>query len=156
MKIGIKYSYDSTCLIEFNLFNKIYNYDNVVYLDCSCNGLTSLPTLSKSLKILICDFNLLTSLPILPNSLVKLYCNHNDLTSLPELPNSLVQLCCNNNLLTSLPKLPNSLKTLDCDYNHLMLFPEDFFQNLNTFYVSWNKYLIYRDTLRYKYLYYII
>jgi len=89
----------------------------VTKLNCSCNQLTSLPSLPPSLEILNCSYNQLTSLPDLP-SLKELYCSNNQLTSLPDLP-ALEILYCWNNQLSSLPPLPSSLKILFCSNNHL-------------------------------------
>ena len=54
---------------KFMSFDKIINYNDVVYLKCTHMRLTSLPKLPCSLKILHCSFNQLTSLPDLPYSL---------------------------------------------------------------------------------------
>jgi hypothetical protein len=94
-------SFDS--IINFNP-NDIFNYDNIIYINCSSNKLTSLPEL--------------------PNSLQELYCSHNKLSSLPKLPNSLKTLCCQFNQLTELPKLPNDLQNLWCDWSKLTSLPE--------------------------------
>ena len=123
MTIGVLYKPNLFTIIfgnnryEYNNFDEIPNYDNIIYLDCSYNKLTELPELPKSLKKLRCKYNKLTSLPKLPNSLKLLSCENNQLTSLPELPNSLIKLVCWNNQLTSLPELPNSLQHLSCDNN---------------------------------------
>jgi len=71
------------------IFSKINNYDEIVYIDCYNNQLTSLPKLPNSLQELYCDNNKLTSLPKLLNSLQELDCSNNQLTELPELPKSL-------------------------------------------------------------------
>jgi Leucine-rich repeat (LRR) protein len=47
-------------------------FDNLDYLNCNLNLLTSLPSLPNSLTWLECSYNLLTSLPPLPNSLLYL------------------------------------------------------------------------------------
>jgi len=93
----------------------------VTKLNCSCNQLTSLPSLPP-LEILNCSYNQLTSLPDLP-SLKELYCNDNQLTLLPSLPPSLERLDCEDNQLTSLPHLPASLKELSCFNNRLTSLP---------------------------------
>ena len=109
-----KYHYDSFHLISY--------YDNIVYLDCSYNNLTSLPELPNSLQILYCGSNQLSLLPELPNSLQHLSCNYNQLTKLPKLPNGLQILKCEYNQLVLLPELPNSLKLLSCRYNRYKLY----------------------------------
>ncbi len=76
MPIQIKYDL-KTYSIQYNSFENIDNYDNVVYIDCSGNKLTSLPKLPISLQKLYCGNNKLTSLPELPNSLQELYCRNN-------------------------------------------------------------------------------
>ena len=98
MKIGIKYQDDYIEYI-FNLFENIYDYNKVIYINCNLNNfrLSLLPQLPNSLVELNCDFNQLIELPELPNSLQSLYCLNNQLTSLPELPNSLKRIYCHNN-----------------------------------------------------------
>jgi gliding motility-associated-like protein len=125
-----------------NLFGIQY-FKSLLLLDCSFNHLSSLPSLSNSLRILLCTDNQLTSLPSLSNSLQTLYCLDNQLTSLPilpsrlkflycynnqltnisALPDSLIYLVCDNNQLTSLPALPNSLTYLKCPVNQLTSLP---------------------------------
>jgi len=125
MTITIKYSLD-IYIAEYKNFIEIQqlsDYDNIVYIDCSYNNLTSLPSkLPESLEELNCSYNNLTSLPSnLPESLQILNCYNNDLTSLPSnLPESLQILNCYNNDLTSLPSnLPESLQKLWCSGNNL-------------------------------------
>ncbi len=73
MKIYIKYVLGEKT-IEYNSFENIRDYDNVVYINCHNNKLTSLPKLPDSLQSLNCYINQLISLPELPNSLKQLYC----------------------------------------------------------------------------------
>jgi len=56
MVIKIKYQNDHT-EYYLNSFDKIKNYDNVVYINCYENKLTVLPKLPNSLETLICDSN---------------------------------------------------------------------------------------------------
>jgi len=56
MSITIKYQDDDT-EYKYNSFDKIKNYDNVVYIDYGLNKLTVLPKLPNSLETLICDSN---------------------------------------------------------------------------------------------------
>ena len=129
---------------SFDKILKLDNYNDIIYLDCSCNNLSglsnlpklledlncsnnnlsSLPKLPNSLKILWCNYNKISDLPNLPSSLIELHCTNNNLFSLPELSNSLIKLQCGNNNLSSLPKLPNSLTNLRCTYNNLSSLPE--------------------------------
>jgi Leucine-rich repeat (LRR) protein len=80
---------------SFSELLMLYNYNEITYLNCRHNCITSLPD-------------------NLPNSLTYLNCSNNKLTSLPDnLPNSLTNLDCSNNNLTSLSdNLPNSLTLL--------------------------------------------
>lgn len=96
---------------------------NLTYLSCGLNQLTSLPTLPKNLTYLSCDLNQLTSLPDLPNSLVSMYCTNNKLLSLPPLSVNLERLHCSNNQITCLPLLPNSLIELGIDPNTIRCLP---------------------------------
>ena len=82
---------------QYNSFDEITqldNYDEIVYIDCYNNNLSSLPQLPNSLEVLSCKYNNLSSLPQLSNSLKDLYCNNNNLSNLPQLPNSLKELYC--------------------------------------------------------------
>ena len=99
MFIKIKYNLDDTTIMRFDLFNKIINYDTVIYINCSNNQLSKLPKVPNSLQELLCDYNQLTTLPKLPNSLQIIDCNDNQLTSLPELPNSLMEFIFRHNKL---------------------------------------------------------
>ena len=112
---------------QYNSFGEILkldNYNDIIYIWCVNNSLSSLPELPDSLKILYCNENNLTSLPELPDSLTELHCYYNKLYNLPNLPNSLTELDCYNNNLYSLPELPNSLTKLDCANNNLSSLPD--------------------------------
>ncbi len=98
-------------------------FDNLTYLDCGYNQLTTIPALPHNLKYFDCGLNQLTSLPALPNSLIYLHCAWNELTSLPSLPNSLTSIGCHGNNLTTLPTLPDSLVNLFCFGNLLTSLP---------------------------------
>ncbi len=98
-------------------------FDNLLYLDCSLNLLTSLPSLPGTVTEINCGNNQITSLPNLPPNLIELYCYNNSLTSLPNLPSSLKELNCQANMLTSLPNLPNNLEYLSSGENSIILFP---------------------------------
>ena len=79
MGIKVKFEGDGE-EINYNSFEeliKLDNYNDIIYLKCSYNKLTSLPTLPSSLEELICRSNNLTSLPILPSSLEELSCWNN-------------------------------------------------------------------------------
>ena len=102
----------------------IQYFNDLTYLDCSSNQLTTLPELPSGLTYLDCGDNEITSLPELPSSLTELHCSSNQLTSLPELPSSLTELHCGSNQLTTLPELPSSLTELNCVGNQLTSLPE--------------------------------
>ena len=93
----------------FDDLTHLDTYHDIVWIDCSQNNLTVLPTLPNSLTHLCCHNNKLTLLPTLPNSLIHLNCAQNRLTVLPILPNSLIDLMCYDNLLNIIPVLPKSL-----------------------------------------------
>ena len=127
MIIFVNYDSLDNEVIEYESFEELMretNYNNIVYLNCFDNKLTSLPELPKSLKVLYCFSNKLTNLPELPKGLEVLKCFNNKLTKLPELPKSLETLSCHHNKLTNLPELPKSLKELDCSNNKLKVLPE--------------------------------
>ena len=119
-------------------FNSLPN--NIVSLDISFKGITSLPDLTrfKNLQELYCHNNKLTSLPTLPENLKTLLCSHNKLTLLPSLPQNLKTLYCSDNQLIFLPTLPQNLKLLYCSANELTYLPT-LPQNLETLYCSANK-----------------
>ncbi len=126
---------DTTCSTIINedtlyyISNNIYDltgiqyFDNLTYLGCSQNNLTSLPPLPSTLIYLQCLMNQLTTLPTLPPSLFQLDCRWNQLTNLPALPNTLWSLNCDHNFITSLPTLSNSLWSLRCSYNQISTLP---------------------------------
>ncbi len=120
-------------IYTYNTFNEIPNYDDIIFMECYCNNLTSLPELPTSLRELYCWDNQLTSLPELPNSLRTLWCYNNQLTSLPNIPNKLRTLNCGINQITLLPDMPNSLKILNCRINKLIAIPKlpNSLENLN-------------------------
>ena len=89
---NIKHDYNS-----FEEIVKLDNYNDIIYLDCYNNNLSSLPELPNSLKFLYCSNNNLSNLPELPNSLFTLYCWDNKITNLPELPNPLIHFEYYNN-----------------------------------------------------------
>jgi Leucine-rich repeat (LRR) protein len=103
---------------------KIDNYDDIIYIYCAYENLSSLPKLPNSIHELWCSNNNLSRLPELPNSLTKLCCSNNCLAILPELPNSIIYLNCSYNLLSSLPELPNSLIEFVCSCNNLSSLPK--------------------------------
>jgi len=143
--ITIKYSLEGN-IAEYKNFIEIQqlsDYDNIVYINCCNNKLTSLPSnLPESLRGLDCSGNDLTSLPsTLPESLQTLDCSYNDLTSLPsKLPESLQELYCSSNKLTSFPsKLPESLQELCCSNNNLTALPLKLPESLQELYCVDNK-----------------
>ena len=99
-------------------------FDNLKYLKCNNNQLTSLPNLPVPLTFLKCDNNQLNNLPALPNALKELQCYYNQLTSLPTLPSALIYLSCHDNQLTALPSLPSSLLSLQCGNNQITIIPQ--------------------------------
>ena len=92
-------------------------------LDLSYGGLSELPAIPNTVRILNCEHNKLVSLPPLPDGLKQLTCANNKLTSLPALPPGLIYLSCSNNNLTAIPPLPDGLKILICHYNNLTAIP---------------------------------
>jgi Leucine-rich repeat (LRR) protein len=139
MPFSIKYSLETdTKKFSYNSFHEIEQlerYNDIMFIDCSSNELTSLPEhLPDSLQKLDCGSNELTSLPEhLPDSLQEFWCINNKLTSLPEhLPDSLQKLHCYSNKLTSLPEyLPSSLQKLHCGSNELTSLPNSIIHCIN-------------------------
>ena len=158
--ITIKYSLEGNIAKYPNFIEiqQLSDYDNIVYINCSYNKITSLPLkLPGSLRVLCCSNNKLTELPLklpgslrvlgcynnklnelpskLPESLQTLDCSNNDLTELPSrLPESLQKLYCSHNKLTELPNLPESLKILYCSGNKLTSLPSNLPGSLQTLY----------------------
>jgi uncharacterized repeat protein (TIGR01451 family) len=122
---GVRYFDNITFLnCSYNQLSSLAALPNsLTGLDCSMNALSSLPTLPNSLTNLNCEGNQLNTLPPLPPLLAELYCRYNQLNSLPSLPNSLTNLWCMFNQLSSLPSLPNSLTELICNNNQLSSLP---------------------------------
>jgi len=89
-------------------------FTRLVKLDCSCNLITQIINIPKSLKKLNCYGNFITSLDNLPENLEDLVCSHNNLTLLDNLPTNLKYLECNGNQIESLDYLPNGLIRLEC------------------------------------------
>ena len=115
----------------FTNIDPVQFFNDLTYLSCWGQDLTSLPELPDGLKVLLCASNELTSLPELPAGLTWLSCGLNQLTNLPDLPDELLILSCNQNNLTSLPVLPQNLSTitffenpLECVSNYLPQFQE--------------------------------
>ena len=102
---------DTTC-------TQIVNETDLWLDNLSINDLTGIRYFDN-LLYLYCHYNQLTSLPILPSGLIQLSCNHNQLANLPSLPNLLQVIDCSNNLLTTLPSLPTTINYLYCDSNLL-------------------------------------
>jgi len=143
--ITIKYSLEGNDVecTNFIEIQQLSDYDNIVYINCSNNNLTELPSnLPESLDELHCSYNKLTELPSkLPESLQELDCSNNNLTSLPpNLPESLYKLYCRNNNLTSLPSnLPESLQILECSSNKITSLPPNLPESLKILWCSNNK-----------------
>jgi uncharacterized repeat protein (TIGR01451 family) len=93
--------------------------NSVTYINCRNNQLTSLPSLPPLLTHFNCGYNQLTILPALPTTLEHLYCEENNLTSLPAIPSNLEALLANGNQLTSLPQLPDNMSTLRVYANNI-------------------------------------
>jgi hypothetical protein len=102
-------------------------YDQITFLSCDNNQLTSLEGIENlvNLKILDCWNNQLTSLEGIENlvNLEALSCSNNQLTSLEGIENliNLEKLWCSNNQLTSLDGIENlvNLEKLWCSNNQL-------------------------------------
>ena len=145
MTITIKYSLEGNIAKyqDFIEIQQLSDYDSIVYINCSSNNLTDLPSkLPGSLQELHCSDNNLTFLPSkLPESLRGLVCSNNNLTSLPSsLPESLRVLYCYQNNLTSLPSsLPDSLRVLYCSDNNLTELPSKLPGSLRVLYCYYNK-----------------
>ena len=103
----------------FTNIDPVQFFNDLTYLSCWGQNLTSLPELPDGLLKLFCFSNQLTSLPELPDGLIDLQCFNNQLTSLPELPNSLILLQISQNNITSLPVLPENLQLINFTENPL-------------------------------------
>ncbi|KAI9139291.1 hypothetical protein BKA69DRAFT_1040201 [Paraphysoderma sedebokerense] len=114
----------------------------------SCkNGFSD--TLPSGLVFFDCSCNELTSLPLLPQSLEQLICNDNKLQSLPPLPASLRFLFCTHNKLKCWPTLPPRLKFLNADPDSGLLLPELFFSKQIVIFPQWH----WQNTEEWKYIY---
>ena len=94
-------------------------FNEILFVNCSHNQLTSLPKWPL-IKEVHCSNNRLEILPCW--SMVKeVFCDNNQLTSLPEWPMIKV-VYCDNNQLTSLPKW-SLVNVVSCDNNQLTWLP---------------------------------
>ena len=124
-------SLDLPFMSSFSSINGIQFFDDLTYLSCWGQNLTSLPELPDGLLKLICFSNQLISLPELPEGLIELQCFNNQLTNLPELPEGIILLQVSQNNITSLPLLPENLQLINftenpiqCVSNYLPQFQE--------------------------------
>ena len=112
---------------KYNSFDEILNLDNyneIIYLNCSFNKLTSLPELPESLTDLNCSNNNLTNLPKLPELLKYLYCYSNNLH------------CYSNNLHCYSNQLPSQLKRLPQETM------KEYIKKCNEYYYDYNAIII--------------
>ena len=123
---------DLPFMSSFTSIDGVQFFDDLTYLSCWGQNLTSLPELPDGLLRLSCFGNQLTSLPELPDGLIELQCFNNQLTSLPSLPEGLLILQVAGNMLTNLPQLPQGLPyinimenpLLECVSNYLPQLPQ--------------------------------
>lgn len=101
--------------------------NNVTYLDCSDNQLTSLEGCPSTVKFLSCSHNQLKSLRDCPSTVTYLWCDHNQLESLEGCPSIVKVLGCSNNQLKSLDYCPSNVKELFCHNNLITSFKYSFF-----------------------------
>ena len=127
---GVLSAEEIAAVTEIDVHNKgisdltgIEYFENLEYLDCSLNKLTTLDLNNNTALIeLNCYYNQLTSLDVSSNTaLIVLYCELNQLTSLDVSSNTaLLYLYCFSNQLTSLDISSNTaLIGLECDENQL-------------------------------------
>ena len=107
---------------KINDLTGIECFENLAYLNCLSNNLTSLDlSTNTKLKTLWCSYNKLTSLDLSKNTKLEvLLCSKNKLTSLDLSKNTaLSELQCNNCELTELDLSANTqLRYLTCYQNH--------------------------------------
>ena len=114
-------------------------YDDIYYIECIGQDLGILPSLPKSLEVLMCNDNKLKKLPKLPDNLRKLFCINNKILELPELPRKLKELWCTNNNIENLPKLPRTLEKLVCNHNKISDLPRKLPKTLQTLFINYTK-----------------
>ena len=108
---------------SFEKLLELGNYNDINFISCISNNLSTIPILPTRLTNFNCSYNNLMVLPILPNSLINIDCSNNLIHNLPVLPKCLESLTCWSNQLTKLPILPDSLESLYCSSNKLTLLP---------------------------------
>jgi len=125
---------------QFEDFNKIVNYEDIIKLYCNNNQITSLQlNMMINLEELFCGSNnKITNLDNLPHNLEYLHCSDNKITSLDNLPPNLKELNCSNNQINSLDNLPHNLKVLHCSYNQITNL-DNLPLNLKRLYCSYNQ-----------------
>ena len=104
---------------EISSLKGLEYFEGIIYLVCTNNKLTSLPSLPSTLTELHCGTNQLTALPDLPNTLKHLDCSNNNITVLPAIPSNMKWLFCNNNKLNEIPTLPAGMQEVHCMGNKL-------------------------------------
>jgi len=86
--------------VIFESFKQIYNYNyfnEITYINCSYQSITSITKFPTYLKYLDCSHNKITKIKNLPKFLEKLICSYNLLTILDFIPNNVSYLDCSNN-----------------------------------------------------------
>jgi hypothetical protein len=110
---------------EDALFPHDMDYSHLIYLDCSENAFTDLPSGMFHLIKLNCSYNKLESLPEDMGNLTYLDCNENALTYIPLGMTRMMTLKCDKNALTVLPDDMPHLNILSCYKNQLTYIPEE-------------------------------
>lgn len=108
-------------LIKFDL-----NFDNVMYLNLSYQGLSSFKFLFKNLRFLDCSNNKIMNLDGFFDNLHILKCKNNLLTYLPVGMNKLRILKCQNNFIRDLPSDIPNLIFLNCKNNQVRYIPYNY------------------------------
>ncbi|MFN8438989.1 MAG: T9SS type A sorting domain-containing protein [Cytophagales bacterium] len=124
-RVGLLPKSLKSLIISNNLLDSCTFGENLEFLDCSSNLLTSFQLTGNKLKHLYCGNNQLSNLPVLPDSLISLNCMSNKIDTFPNsLPSNLQFLQISYNLIQTLPNLPSGVKDiLAIDNNKLRTLP---------------------------------
>lgn len=119
-----------------NIISTIFNFsDSLSQIDCSSNKLEYLPVTNQNLEIINCSSNQLKQLPVFYDKVVAIFCHYNELTSISELPKNLIYFNASVNKLNTINQLPKNLRILRLENNILKTLPNlpDSLNSLNIY-----------------------
>ena len=119
--------YKDDIIIDITYYNvpsdlDLKNFNNVISLRCSYNGIKTIFNFNYLLKTLNCSYNKIKYLDDLPNTIENLFCCGNPLINLNNLPNSIkILYCCNISTFHNLDCLPNSVEEVNLTNSNIQI-----------------------------------